>query len=410
MGKLGALKAFFADSVLSLVAYALPVCALYFFIQPGIAGKLGGEGYGVSLTFLALMQFFDTALVSTLASTRLLRSREDGSETDARAFLAVALLVVCCASIALLCVVQYLLGIFTVVDFGLTSFAFVLMSIFDYFVIEFRVLINYRRILACNVALVFGYAIGFLTFFYFGKWELVFIVGYGVGDVLLLCLVKPWRSPVGNPDRKAISRQYGNYVGANAVTALVSYGDRLILFPLLGPFEVSVYSSASVASKVIGMITTPMNNVLLSYLVKKDQLRARAKTVAAVMGILIFAIAVTVVCFIPISTFLSGFLYPQWASEAKVLIPVIVLAVVLSSYSNVVNTFVLRYGESSFQLRLSVVRLAVFAVLCIALALKFGLMGFCVGFAITELVRFGILAWKLVRLLLFGQSALAECR
>lgn len=408
MGRKRVLRAFFADSGLSLVSYALPVCVLYFFIQPGIAGRLGGEGYGISLTFLALMQFFDTAFVSTLASTRLLRSREDGLETDARAFLATILFGVCGVSIVFLCIIQHLLGIFSAVDFVLTSLAFLLMSVFDYFVVEFRVLINYKRILVCNATLVLGYAIGFLTFLCIGKWEFVFIVGYGFGDALLLCLVRPWRAPRGRPDRKAVAHQYSNYVGANTVTALVSYGDRLILFPLLGPFEVAIYSSASVASKVIGMVTTPMNNVLISYLVKRDQLKLRGKTFFVAMCTLFLSIALSVACFIPISTFLSHLLYPQWAFEAEALIPIIVLAVVLSSYSNVINAFVLRYGESSFQLKLSIVRLAIFVALCIVLAFKFGLKGFCVGLAVTEIVRFGIMVWKLARLLLLGHNKSVE--
>lgn len=400
MVRKGVLKAFLADSGLSVVSYALPVFALYFFIQPGIAGRLGGEGYGVSLTYLALMQFFDTAFVSTLASTRLLRSREDGSETDARAFLAAILFGICSISIAFLCMIQHLLGIFSVADFVLTSLAFLLMSVFDYFVVEFRVLINYRRILICNVAIVLGYVIGFLAFLCIGKWEFVFIAGYGIGDALLLCLVRPWHAPGGHPNRRAVAHQYGNYVGANTVTALVSYGDRLILFPLLGPFEVSVYSAASVASKVISLVTTPMNNVLISYLVKRDRLKLQGKTFFLAMCTLFLFIALSVACFIPISTFLSQLLYPQWASEARELVPVIVLAIVLSSYSNVINAFVLRYGESSFQMKLSIVRLVIFATLCIVLTLKFGLRGFCMGLVITELFRFGITIWKLVQLLL----------
>lgn len=383
------------DIGLSSIAYSLPVVALYFFVQPGMAAKLGGSEYGIALTLFTLTQFFDSTFVMSIGNTRLLRSPEDGTCTDSRFFLVSLLMAVCIVSLGALAVVEALFGIFSVVEYSLTSMSFVAMSFFDYFAIEYRVQLNYQKIVVSNLFLVAGFGVGYVLFVYTGLWELIYITGYVLGGAYVVLTTKPWKCRKELLNVRNLLKQYFHYVGSNITTSLVAYGDRIVLFPMLGAFSVSLYASAAVASKVINFVTVPLGNVLLSYLVKAESLGLSLKKAWKALTILLLMMLATCVVFLPISRFLTSFLYPQWSGESLQYVPIIISAICISCYGNLLNTVVLRFIPSSFQLKVSCVRLITYLVVAVALTHALGLYGFCLGLLAAESVRFIMLVVSL---------------
>lgn len=389
-------KRFILDIGLSSIAYSLPVVALYFFVQPGMAGRLGGPEYGIALTLFTLTQFFDSTFIMSIGNVRLLRSSEDETDADSRFFLISLLITVCVVSLGALAVIEALFGIFAFVKYSLMSVSFVAMAFFDYCAIEYRVQLNYRRIVASNFFLVTGFGIGYVLFVCTGLWELIYIAGYVLGGLYVLITIRPWKCKKEIHNVRSLLKQYFHYVGSNITTSLVAYGDRIILFPMLGAFSVSLYASAAVASKVINFITVPLGNVMLSYLVKIESLSMSIKTAWKVLAILLLAMAVTCIAFLPVSRFLTSFLYPQWCDDSLQYIPIIISAVCVSCYGNLLNTVALRFIQSSFQLKVSCVRLITYLVSAITLTHLFGLYGFCFGLLIAESARFLMLAASLL--------------
>lgn len=388
-------KRFVLDVGLSSIAYALPVIALYFFVQPGMAAKLGGTEYGIALTLFTLTQFFDSAFVGAIGNVRLLRSGDDSSDNDCSRFLIVLLFVVCAASIFALAIIEVLFGVFTPFDCLLMSISFIAMSFFDYFAIEYRVQLSYRQIVISNLFLVIGFGIGYLSFCYFGPWEFIFIMGYMLGFAYVLPTTKPWKCRGARHDSKGLIRQFIHYAGSNISTSFVAYGDRIVLFPMLGAFSVSLYASAAVASKVINFITVPLGNVLLSYLVKVESMGVTLSRARKLLAILLIAMVLTGLFFFPVSRFLTALLYPQWCNESLQYIPIIISAICISCYSNLLNTVVMRFVQSSFQLKVSVTRLVTYLVSAVLLTHVFGLYGFCFSLLVAEAVRFLMLVIRL---------------
>lgn len=388
-------RRFVLDVGLSSIAYALPVIALYFFVQPGMAAKLGGTEYGIALTLFTLTQFFDSSFVGAIGNVRLLRSGDDGSDNDSSRFLIVLLFVVCVASIFALAIIEALFGIFAPLDCILTSISFIAMSLFDYFAIEYRVQLSYRQIVMSNLFLVIGFGIGYLLFCYFGLWELIFIAGYLFGLAYVLPTTKPWKCMGAKRDSKGLIRQFIHYAGSNISTSFVAYGDRIVLFPMLGAFSVSLYASAAVASKIINFITIPLGNVLLSYLVKVESMGVTLNRARKLLVVLLIAMVLTGLFFFPVSRFLTALLYPQWCNESLQYIPIIISAICISCYSNLLNTVVMRFVQSSFQLKVSVTRLVTYLVSAVLLTHVFGLYGFCFSLLVAEAVRFLMLVIRL---------------
>ena len=391
-------KAFALDVLLSMAAFALPVLAIYFFIQPGMAAVLGSERYGIALTTIASIQFLDSSFVGALSNVRLLLSGEEEFKCSRNEMFA-ALLLLTTVLFFLSMVAQAFLGVLTVPECFLTGLAIFLMSCFDYLLVEFRVEINYKRIVLSNVLLITGFGLGFLLFLSNTLWQSVYIIGYLVGLIYPLSALKPFQSIrlPGQKLRGAIKDRYSKLALSNVMTYVVAYGDRLVLFPLMGAASVSVYAAAAVASKAVSFVTTPLNSVLLSYLVKIDVLKM-SKRQLLLLGCAI-AILILTVCavFIPISSLLSSILYPQWFDEAYAYIAVIVVGVTVANFSNVLNSVVLRFADAKYQAFLSAIRLVSFLTLSALFTKLYGLIGFCLGSLICEVLRLLIILVLLLR-------------
>lgn len=387
-------KNFIFDLSLSLVAFSLPVVTLYFFVQPGMARLYsisfadGAVRFGDALATVAIVQFLDTSFIGALSNLRLLRSGAENDKAEHDGGFIFLLLAVLTSMAGILAGCYLLLFSKCVTDFFLTLSVMILMSLFDLLVVEFRISLNYFQIVIANLFLIVGFGLGFLLFAQTALWQVVYIIGYGVGGIYVafktkfLSMLSGFKKP-----NVAVVKQYLKLSVSNIMTSVVSYGDRIVLYPLMGGQSVSIYTSASVACKAVSFISNPLNSVLLSYLVKIPNPSLRKKRYFKVLILLIVLLGLTWVLFVPLSGFMSVILYPQWSSQSRGYIPLIVLSVTLLSYGGVLNTVVLRIASASFQVHISLVRLFLYLIGSVLLTSEFGLLGFCLASLLAELVR-----------------------
>lgn len=397
-------RLFFLDTVLSFTAFALPVFTIFFIIQPNMARFFnnqfsdGASRYGLALTLVAVAQFLDSSLIGSLSSIRLLRSLDDNTTNDARKSLASMLVfIIIIMSVGLLLFELYY-GVLTWNNYIFTLVVMILISLFDYYIVEFRVKLNYREIVVANTILVFGYLVGFYIFTLCSLWQIIYILAYSIGSIYILFRTRIIQNinRLERPDR-AIVKQYLKLAGANIMTYIVSYGDRIVLFPLFGPTVVSIYSSAAVASKAISLITKPLNSVVLSYLSRIRELRMTRKKLCTLCIVGMGLMSITVAIFIPISNILSRYLYPQWSNQSYIYIPIIVVQVGFLAFGEILNNIVLRLSNTDFQIMISIVRLILYIFGGIIASRMFGLFGYCVTSLVAEASRFIIVIYIMLR-------------
>ena len=322
-------KKILIDFIYSFVAYALPTIVLQFVVQPVIASKMTADENGLFITLFNVAKLMVSIFIMPLANLRLLRKSEcEKNELLNPFFNTLFLVAVACTAV----IGSIMNGLYRGLQFDFFDILrllliLLLMGTHDYFMISFRLVLDYKRIVFDNCFIVAGYGIGILLFFKTGMWELIFICGYILGTAYVLYSTDLWKSPPRVCREKAIVRQYGELGASSLLARATTYCDRLIIYPVLGGFDVSVYNAAAVVSKAISVVSAPLRNVLLSYIVNHNEMTISKKKILKFIPIVIAGFAAAFGAFWGISVLACKILYAQYAPSAMPYIPIIIAAI-----------------------------------------------------------------------------------
>lgn len=370
---------FLPDVVYSTIAYAIPSITLLLIIQPEIA-KIDPDGYGFLLTTLNVIRFLVSTIFLSLTNLRLIKEleyRQMRCEGDFNILMilggGISIVITSCVVIGYLKTVMWS-------EICLDILVLLLIAAHDYYSVFYRIHLRYKMIIMDNFIITIGYFIGLMLYLYLGVWQIVFISGYIGGCVFVACTTDIWKEKFRktesfNPTTKA----YTKLIVSNLFSSAIQYGDRMVIYPILGGHNVSVYNTAGVVSKVLMLVTSPLNNVILSYLGKRRTIAVYKKQFKLGIifilagGILFYGIGYIV------TIFFAQLLYPQWSSEANQYIPIVLATIILQSMGSILNTFLLRFASLNVQIMLTVVRGITYFFLSIILMLKIALWGICIG-------------------------------
>ena len=145
----------------------------------------------------------------------------------------------------------------------------------DYITVQYRIELKFNKILINNIFLCLGYVIGLILFSnIIMYWQIVFIVAYGITFIYDMLNTNYIREPLKvTPLMRDTLHQYFLLMASTLLTTAVTYGDRLLLYPILDGTSVSVFSSAQLIGKMMQMLSTPITTFVLAYLVRKDEMR-----------------------------------------------------------------------------------------------------------------------------------------
>ena len=167
---------------------------------------------------------------------------------------------------------------------------------------------------------------------------------------------------------------------------ILNYLDRFILLPIIGPMLVNVYFIASTASKMIGLVTTPMNNVILSYLSVKDSQDNLKRFVQINIGIIIASIPMFFV--VKYSSLLVVFvLYNTYISKVTSIINLVVIICILQIFNSIFHPFAMRMIHSKIIFFIQIGYGVIYIILAFIGSYIFGLQGFCWATIISMLIK-----------------------
>lgn len=362
------------------LAYALPVFFQQFIVYPLMAKKLGAELNGLFLAAIALNYFVVNITISVLVNVRLLKNKkyeEAGIKGDFNLF------VLLFAAINTLVIIGgtffYSNGTVSPTDLLLSIIVILLFVYHDYITVQYRLELRFRNILINNLLICAGYLIGLVVlYFVLPCWQVVFIVPYLMTAVYDWCHTDYIKEPIKKtPLFNETAKQYLLLLGSGLLSTVVTYGDRLILYPLLDGTSVSVFSSAQLIGKMLQMISTPLSTFLLAHMVKRATMKVvvHPKYVAALVG----ASAVLYVGCIVVSYPMIHLLYSGWAEQSLGYVPLTAANGILHMFNVLLNVFVLRFCKQKWQLVKGVVYLTTYMLFSFILLKLFGLWGFAVG-------------------------------
>ena len=381
MKKLG--KSILKDSMWSIAGIVLMNVVAQFLIYPLWDKQLGSDEYGNILYLLSLMNIVAVSLGTAVNYGRMY-NKGDGVKNRSYLLILGGGAVVFGAA-AILC--KGLLAL----DLG-TAGLFALLIGFTmwrfYADVEFRLSLNYKGYFLYYLLISVGYGIGALLFLKTGEWVLALLLGEILGVAFVL-----WKGRVLRPDglpAKAefleISGVVAALFGSNLISNLIFNGDRLILKFFIGGTAVTTYYLASLIGKTMTLITTPLNSVLIGYLMRyKGALKKRVISLLA-GGSVVISLLGMLGCFVA-SIVLIPLLYPDVYQTVKPFLWLGNLAQILYFAGNLLNTVLLRFGKKQDQLWVNVVYAIVFALFCIPATYLWGLWGFCIAYLATTAVR-----------------------
>lgn len=374
------------DMMINIVATAIPTVVLQLLILPSLANYMSGNDYGLVVTILAVLNVIPSTIGNMLNNVRLLHDEEYRSYKLTGDFQILLVLFEALNIIIMTIVSVYYLGYSNIISNILLVVVAFLWLGREYHIVTFRLSLNYIAIMMNNIFMVVGYIIGFFLFKATNYWQFIYLFGFGTSYIYIVAkskiLVEPFKK---TKLFRVIAKDTIYLIIATTLARAMNYADKILLYPLLGGTMVSIYYVATVFGKVVSLAITPINSVALSYLSKinkkPDSLFKWTYAVGVVVCIVGYIFGVL------LSRPILNLLYPSYVDDAMKYILVTTATIVISVLTSFINPFVLRYFDVKWQICINGITTAGYIVVSLLLLKLFGMMGFCFGALIANVIK-----------------------
>lgn len=369
-----------------MIATFLPIFTLQFFILPKIASDLTSETYGNILVVVAYIYMFSASFGSVLNNSVLIHNQKYQRKSIFNDYNLTLLLFIFCNSIIITVGLPILYKALDLKDYLLLLITSNTLILNTYLSVEFRMKINYKKIVYYNLFLVIGHIIGYFIFKFSDEWIYIYLCGFlcSFGYLIFNTHIIQYRIQKTQLFHTTFKETLLLW-GAGFLVSVGTYIDRLIIYPILGGTAVAVYYIATIMGKTIAMALTPITGVFLSYLSKSENISNKL-----FLKVLIFSVILNVILYcgiIIISEPILNFLYPDLAGEAIKYIYLTTGIVVLSTIINIINPFLLKYIKGIWHVSINIVFILIYMILSILLSMQNGLYGLCTAILIAHFVK-----------------------
>ena len=167
------------DLFLNLVATAIPIVVLQLTIYP-LVSKYDDSGvYGVMVTAVSLLTVVANSLGNVLNNIRLLNHDKYENEHVSGDFNIILCLEIVSNVIIVSASSVLMFKGASVVDVLLIVIMGILLNLYAYMTVVFRISLNYKAVVWNNIFLTLGYFAGFMLFMFCGKWQMIYITYLG---------------------------------------------------------------------------------------------------------------------------------------------------------------------------------------------------------------------------------------
>lgn len=380
------------DMFLNICATAVPIAILQLVVYPFLSKRISADNYGLMITMYSMWVVISNSFGNVLNNIRLLHANdyeEHKLEGDfsllLRRWLIVNLIIIFFGSV-------FYIKEFRALDIIFSLLIATLILLKAYLEVGFRIKLNYKYILINGVLQSFGFLLGLSIFNLTHIWQFVFLCGFLLSTTFTITktgiLKEPFSKTIFFQDTK---RDVNLYTIATFSASLMSYADKMVLYPLMGGHTVSIYYTATILGKIVNMVSGPITSVILSYISKWDKGKKTVFSKILFLGIIIsiFGYVITII----VSNPLIKILFPQWAEEVLVYVPITTIAIVIQTLNSFLNPFVLKFYDIKWQIVINIVSVGVYFISALGLWSVWGMLGFCVGTVIGHLAKTTIMIY-----------------
>ncbi|WP_170236537.1 lipopolysaccharide biosynthesis protein [Streptococcus hyovaginalis] len=246
----------------------------------------------------------------------------------------------------------------------------------------FRKNSNFLKVFILNIYYLIGILIGLFCYYHF---TVIWVPMIFAELISFIYVYK--NSDIFDGGKASLSRKtlriFYSFSFISFLNNLITYLDKVIIYPILGPLAVNVYYSTTTMSKIVNMVINPLHGVLLTW-IKKDSNTNNLikKFILASIPIMIVSILLS----IPFTFLAMKILYSQYLTQSiKVILPVS-LALGVSVGIAFLKSLLLKFVDSNILIKIYLLYFGIFILLSLVLSHYFGLTGFCYSVFISKCI------------------------
>lgn len=374
------------DMCLNISASGAPIAVLQLIIYPYLASHISSEEYGLMITLYSLWIVISNSLGNVLNNIRLLWNTEyekEGLKGDfpflLRDFMIINFIVIFIGTV-------FYIKKFNIIYIVFSLIISMLILLKAYCEVGFRIKLDYISILINGILQCFGFVFGLIFFYFTRVWQFIFLFGFLLNTIFTILKTGMLKeSFVRTRIYKNVSKDAGIYTLATFSGNLMTYADKMVLYPLMGGHIVSIYYTATILGKIISMISGPVTGVILSYISKWSNGQKKIFSKILIVGVILAVIGygITMVISYPV----INILFPQWKDEVMIYLPITTIAIAIQTLNSFLNPFILKFYDMKWQVIIGMASVAVYFVMALILWNFYGMIGFCIGTVLGQLSK-----------------------
>lgn len=379
-----------SDLVFSIAGLMLMNGMLQLLINPMLKKWMGTEAFGDYQSVFAVVSIMGTTFGVAANYSRMVRAR-DKKDTNGDYNIFLTIISVLCVAVAAGTLIVY--GSFNVIHFLLLTVLMIATVLRYYGDVNYRMKLNYKGFFVYYAVITAGYCIGLLLFKFISPlWMLTILAGEVAAVLFVLFngnIFKGKKLLTRSEEFGGTMKSVGVLSTTNLLSAVAQQSDKIILGLAMGGEAVTTFYVATLLGKVISLLTTPLNGVLIGYLTKYEG-KFTKKMIAIFAAVLLgLGIIALVGCFIASEIFVKLF-YPDVYQDAEQYFLLASAGQVFYFISNCLMTVILRVASEKYQMYINIIYIIIYAATVIPLTLSFGLWGMTIALLITNGAKFAI--------------------
>ena len=375
-----------SDFAYNILASAINTGVLQIIVYPFLAYIFEPDAYGEMLTLIGIIYICSVAFGNSLNNVRLMQNTEYikiNKEGDFNFLLIIS------NSIALIIVLFIIVLFFKLeIEFViLLCFLEVLEIVKAYYSVAYRVLLDFVKNLKMTIIGAIGAIFGCCLVYIIDVWPVIFIISDCCCLFYIFRTTKIYREALTRTELfKQTTSKYIILIGTGIISNILTYLDRIILYPVVGGTAVSVYTVSAFFGKSFGLVVMPISSVLLGYYAQKNFKMDRKKfwkiNVIALLASLVFFVVSLV-----IATPITGFLYPKIILYAEQYILLANIGAILNVLSLITQPAILKFVDTRMQIIKELLYALIYVIGCITMVPKYGVEGLCYVMIVANAVK-----------------------
>ncbi len=379
------LKGITGDFMYSMMGLIVMNGVIQLALYPFLSKQLGTDEFGVVLTLISLISIMGSTFGTAANYSRMVtRMKGQDSNGDYNIFLLL---------IAVLSVFVSIGGLMWLHKFSVIAevgyLILMVVTVLRYYSdVEFRLNLNYKRFFIFYLLISIGYLAGIGLFFITHSWIIAMLCGecLAVGFVVVTGSIYKGNLFKRSEYFKDNMRSLLILSGTELIAAVILNADRLILQAIDGGTSVTIFYAATLIGKMVSLISTPLNGVIIGYLTKYEGGIKKSSFVKLCIGSIAGSFIINVLCF-GVSFVFVRIMYAEIFDQVKPYLWFANLGQVFYFIANTLTVILLRFTDEKYQLIINILFLIVFVVIAIPMTLGFGLWGMAIALVAVNLIK-----------------------